>query len=139
MTEPATAVAAAPLVALLEPLVQAAATSAIGVLGSWAVYLVGRYLHIQITQAAVDTVISKAQTYAGTLIASDAANLAGKSITVSDPRIAAAANSIAAKLPEVLAGSGWTEDRIAKLVVGEIGKLQAQATLVSAARTLAKG
>lgn len=138
MTEPATAVAATPLVTLLEPLLQAAATSAIGVLGSWAVYLVGRYLHIQITQAAVDTVISKAQTYAGNLIAIDSANLVGKSITVSDPRIAAAANSIAAKLPDVLTAAGWDEDRVAKLVVGEIGKLQAQATMVSAARAATK-
>ena len=139
MTETATAVAAAPLVALLQPLVEAAATSAIALLGSWAAYLAGRYLHIQIAQAAVDTVISKAQTYAGAMIASDAANLAGKTITVSDPRIASAANSIAAKLPTILSDSGWSEGRIAKLVVGEIGKLQAQATTTPAAKTFPTG
>lgn len=125
-------IAAAPLVALLQPIAVAAVTSAIGALGSWAVYLAGRYLHIQIAQSAVDTIVSKAQTYAGALIANDAANLAGKAITVSDPRVAAAANSIAAKLPAVLAASGWSEERIAKLVVGEIGKLQAQASTSAA-------
>ena len=133
MTDSATAVAAAPFVALLQPVVQAAAASALGVLGSWSVYLAGRYLHIQITQAAIDTVVSKAQTWAGTFIANDANNLAGRSIRVSDPRIATAANSIAAELPMILVSSGWTEDRIAKLVVGEIGKLQAQTMAIPAA------
>jgi hypothetical protein len=138
MTDTATTVAAAPLAAFLQPILQAAVASALGVLGSWSVYLAGRYLHIQITQAAVDTVVSKAQTWAGNFIANDADNLAGRSISVSDPRIAAAANSIAEELPAILAASGWTEDRIAKLVVGEIGKLQAQTTAIpSAARASA--
>ena len=126
-------IALEPYVTLLQPLVQAAVTSALGVLGSWVAYLAGRYLHVQLRQAEVDAVVSKAQTWAGSFIANDAANLAGRSIAVTDPRITAAANSIAAELPLVLAASGWTEDRIARLIVGEVGKLQAREPTMPAA------
>ena len=126
MTDATQTVALAPIVQLLEPLVQTAVVAALGVVGSWVIYLAGKWCHIQLDQAAVNTVVAKAQTIAGQLIAGDANNLAGKSVTIKDPRIANAASSIVEKLPAAMRLAGWDEDRIAKLIAGELGKLQAK-------------
>jgi hypothetical protein len=79
----------------------------------------------------VDSIRQAAQTEAGVLIAEAADNLSARSIPVASPAIAAAAARIAAAMPEAMKAVGMTPDTLQRLVAGEIGKLQAQATAIS--------
>lgn len=120
-----TAVSLAPWVTLLQPIVVPVVLALIGAGFTWITYLAHKWFNIQFKQADIDAIKAKAQTIAGQFIAADAKNLAGKSITIDNPQVLAAATSIAAKIPQAMALTGWDSDRIAKLIVGEIGKLQA--------------
>ena len=120
-----TAIALAPWVQLLQPIVTTVVIGGIGVLASQVAPCMKRWFHVQIDQAAVDTLRQKAQTVAGQMIAADAQNLAGKSITASNPTIVAAACAMSADLPVAEQLSGWNPERLAKLIAGELGKLQA--------------
>ena len=120
-----------PLVGALLPVAISVASAAITVAGSWTVYYMRKASADRLTKAQqdaiaaeIDTIKSKAATWAGNMIAASATNLAGAQITVSSPAVAAAANSIAADVSPALAALGWTPERIAKLVAGEVGKLQ---------------
>jgi len=117
--------ALAPIVELLQPIVTSVVIALIGVLATWVAPTINRWFHIQIDQSQIDTIRDKAQTIAGQMIAADAHNLAGQSITIENAKVLAAATSISGKLPAAMQLSGWDADRIAKLIVGEIGKLQA--------------
>ena len=125
MSDQSHAFAIQPLVDLLFPIISSVVVALIGVLGTWIAPTINRWFHIKLDQAQIDTIIAKAQTVAGQLIAADEKNLVGKSITIDNPKVLAAATSIAAKVPAAMAIAGWDSDRIAKLIVGEIGKLQA--------------
>lgn len=130
-----TDVSLAPLIDALSPIVVnvgvAVVTAAIPIIGGWVIYILQKISHTKLNEAqlaaynsAVSTIQSKASTWAGLEIAKDAGNLRGKSIRIDNPAVVAAANSIAADLPQVMKDAGWDTSRIAKLVAGEIGKLQ---------------
>jgi hypothetical protein len=95
------------------------------------VELIETSLHIQQSQAdqaeldgEIAKLVGKAETWAGILIAKDVNNLAGRSIEVGSPVIAAAVNSMIKDLPQILKDNGWTPASVARLLVGKIGALQ---------------
>ncbi len=120
-----------PLWSAVLPVAVSVASAAITITGTWAVFFMRKWSADRLTKqqqdaiaADIDTIKSKAATWAGEAIAASATNLAGEKITVDSPVVAAAANSIAADISPALVALGWTPERIAKLVAGEIGKLQ---------------
>lgn len=128
-----TAVALAPLIGALKPIVKAVlATLASGAV-TIGVALLSRWTGVTIQSAYVETLRQAAQTEAGVLVAEASDNLASKSIPVSSPLVAAAAAHIEASLPDAMAAVGMTSDGLARLVAGEIGKLQAQVTATATA------
>jgi hypothetical protein len=120
-----------PWVGVLMPVAVSAAGALISLAGSWAAYEIRKLTASRLDEAQEDAIAaeigvvkSKAATWAGTMIAASATNLAGEKITVDSPMVATAANSIAADVSSELVAVGWSPQRIAKLVAGEIGKLQ---------------
>jgi nitrogen fixation protein FixH len=131
MTDPATAIAAAPIVDALRPIISAVVTTIVGAAVTFAVALLTRWTGVTVQSTYVDSIRQAAQTEAGVLIAEAADNLSSRSIPVASPAIVAAAARIAAAMPEAMKAVGMTPDALQRLVAGEIGKLQAQATAVS--------
>lgn len=130
-----TDISLAPLVDALSPILvnTAVAVVAAGVpiVGGWIIYLIQKIAKVKLTDSqratydsAVAAVKSKAATWASVEVAKDINNLRGQSIKTDNPIVLAAASSIAADLPQVLKDAGWDKDSLAKLVAGEIGKLQ---------------
>lgn len=75
--------------------------------------------------ASLQTAIKNgAATEAGVLLASAENNLAGKSFHVGSPEVAAAANAVLSKLPDVMTKLGVKASDVNHIVLGEIGKLQ---------------
>jgi hypothetical protein len=131
VTDPTSAIAAAPVVEALRPIISAVATTMAGVAVTFAVALLRRWTGVTMQSTYVDSIRQAAQTEAGVLIAEAADNLSSRSIPVASPAIAAAATRIAAAMPEAMKAVGMTPDTLQRLVAGEIGKLQAQATAIS--------
>jgi hypothetical protein len=128
MTDPTTAVSAAPLVAFVQPYISAVVTALIG-----AAVTYGGYLFHKLTGAtldvAADAAIRKwAASEAGALVAEAADNLSSRSIPVGSAMVAAAVTRLEAVLPDEVKQLGFTPDHLATIIAGEIGKLQAQAT-----------
>ena len=67
----------------------------------------------------------------GELIAAAADNLATAQLHVGSPIIAAAVKDIEDYEPAVAAMTGYTPDKFASLLTGELGKLQARMTAVA--------
>jgi nitrogen fixation protein FixH len=131
MTDSAPAIAAAPIVDALRPIISAVVTTIVGVAVTFAVALLTRWTGVTLQSTYVDSIRQAAQTEAGVLIAEAADNLSSRSIPVASPAIVAAAARITATMPEAMKAVGMTPDALQRLVAGEIGKLQAQATAVS--------
>jgi hypothetical protein len=131
MPDSSTVLSAAPAVAALAPIVRAlVATIASGAV-TFGVALFTRWTGVNVQAAYADTLRRAAQTEAGVLVAEATDNLSSRSITVTSPTVAAAASRIAADLPEAMAAVGMTPEALSRLVAGEIGKLQAQATAIA--------
>jgi uncharacterized membrane protein len=71
------------------------------------------------------------KTQAGVVIAKLDGNAINASIDVKSPGIAEAANKVLARLPDEAAKVGATPEKLADMLVGEIGKLQASAPTVA--------
>lgn len=131
MTDTPSAIAAAPIVDALRPIISAVVTTIAGVAVTFGVALLTRWTGVTLQTTYVDSIRQAAQTEAGVLIAEAADNLSSKSIPVGSPAIAAAAARIAVAMPEALKAVGMTSDALQRVVAGEIGKLQAQSATIS--------
>jgi hypothetical protein len=128
MTE--AAIATAPLVAALQPLIVAVVGAVVTGAVSFGVALFSKWTGLQIQASYSDSLRKAAQTEAGVLVAEACDNLSTRSIPVSSPAIATAAAHIETALPEAMTAVGMTPEALCRLVAGEIGKLQAQATTI---------
>ena len=122
-------ISAAPLVDFLRPYIEITVQSAIGVVVIYAAALVQKYTGVQISQTSLDKLRSAAATQAGVLVAGAEDNLAGKSITIDHPLVIQGANTILANLPDAAKAVGATPEALQRMIVGEIGKLQAATTV----------
>ena len=131
MSDP-TAVAAAPFVAALQPYI-------VAIVGAVTTYLVaqGVTAFTRWTGARIDATYSASieaacANEAGKLVAGALGNLATAQIDVKSPGIAQAANAIITASNPILAkavsSTGLTPELAASIIVGKIGKLQAQMT-----------
>jgi hypothetical protein len=126
----------AELVRELSPILIPIAVSAVGAAVSIGFSAVSRWSGGKIAadaafQAKIEGI---AKSYAGVEIAKAADNLAARSITVNDPQAAAVIAGVVKTIPEIETMTGWTDDRIAAVAVGEIGKLQATMTAAAPAK-----
>jgi hypothetical protein len=135
MTDSTTAVEAAPFVALAEPYFAAIASTAVPVLIGIAVNAFARWTGVKIDAAYQAKIEAAAATEAGKAVAAAADNLSSRQIDVGSKVVADAADKImdAPHLQEAIAATGATPERIAAIVAGEIGKLQATMTSTSPA------
>ena len=124
MTDASTAIAAAPLVAVLQPFLTAVATTLIGVAVPLACAKFAQWTGFAFQAAAVERLTAEAQTEAGAAIAEAGDNLSSRAIPVGHPIVVAAAARIVKTLPSVMAAAGVTPEGVARMVAGEIGKLQ---------------
>jgi hypothetical protein len=131
MTNSTSVIAAAPIVDALRPIISAVVTTIIGLALTFGVGLLSRWTGVTLQSTYVDSLRQAAQTEAGVLVAEAADNLSSRSIPLASPAIAAAAARIAAAMPQAVKAVGMTPDTLGRLVAGEIGKLQAQATTIS--------
>ncbi|HTR12266.1 MAG TPA: hypothetical protein VMI72_03175 [Roseiarcus sp.] len=124
----ATAIAAAPLVATLEPYIAAAVTALVGGAVTIAAHAFARWTGMQLEQAAVDKIAAAAETAAGKLVAEAGDNLATRPIRVGSPLVQSAVEDILARMPDVLKAAGVTPKAVEDMVHGAIGRLQASMT-----------
>lgn len=122
-----TDVSAAPLVADIQPYVTALVTAVIPIAVGYGAFLLKRWTGYAATQADLATVSAVAQTKAGQMVAAASDNLAGRSITVNSPAVLSAARAMGEEMPRVVAAMGLTPGKLAEIVAGEVGKLQAKA------------
>jgi hypothetical protein len=130
MTNAAITIAAAPLAAALEPFIAAVVTAIIGAFVPLAYLAFHRWTGIVIQQAALDRLTAAAKTEAAALVLAAEDNFASQAIPVGSKIIAGAAAQVEASLPDVMSTAGVTPDGLARLVAGELGKLQASMTKV---------
>ena len=130
MTNAAITIAAAPLAAALEPFIAAVVTAIIGAFVPLAYLAFHRWTGIVIQQAALDRLTAAAKTEAAALVLAAEDNFASQAIPVGSKIIAGAAAQVEASLPDVMSAAGVTPDGLARLVAGELGKLQASMTKV---------
>ena len=138
MSDPATTVAAAPFVALLQPYLSAAVTALVGAAAPLLAAAFMKWTGIAIKQGAVDQLRHAAEIEAGKAVAAAADNLVSRQIDVHSQIVRDAADAIAARLPSALEAAGVTTDAVQHLVTGEIGKLQARMTVASVAAPAAR-
>lgn len=133
MSDPAS-IAAAPLVAVVTPIVVQVASAIVALAVAWAASRFHAMTGATIQAAALARITAAAQSEAGALIAAAGDNLATKSIPVGSVDVARIANKIAGDLPNEMAKIGLPPNivaaRVATIVAGEIGKLQASMTAV---------
>lgn len=131
MTDSATAVSATLFVAVVAPFVATLGAAAIRWALKDAVAEVKKLTGIQIQQAAVDKIDSMAESGAGAAIAAAEGNLASVAIPVGSPIVKKIVEDILKDAPAELAAAGLSPDDVVAKVHGEIGKLQAKATVVA--------
>ena len=131
MSDAATAVAAAPFVALLQPYLTAAATAIVGGAITLGAAALRKWTGVQIDAASIAAIHAECATEAGKAIAAATDNLATAKIDVNSTLVAAATDAIAQRAPELLKAAGLTPDDLDHIITGEIGKLQARMTSVA--------
>ena len=122
---------AAPVLAALSPFLQAVAAAVASGAVTLALAMFARWTGVTINAAHADSLRKAAQTEAGVLVAEAVDDLASRSVPTNSPAVAAAAERIATTLPDAIKALGMTPDALARLVAGEIGKLQAQTTAIA--------
>lgn len=127
MPDPASAIAVAPIISAVQPFLTAVATTLIGIAVPIACAKFAQWTGFSFQTAAVQRLTAEAQTEAGAAIAEAGDNLASRSIPIGHPIVVDAASRIVATLPAVMKAAGVTPDGVARMVAGEIGKLQVQA------------
>jgi hypothetical protein len=138
MTDSASAIAAGPIVEALRPIISAVVAATVGVAVTFGVALLKRWTGMTLRSSYVDSLRRAAETEAGVLVAEAADNLSSRSIAVTSPAIAAAAARIATAMPDAVRAVRKTPEDLSRLVAGEIGKLQAHATVISAPTSLSR-
>ena len=133
MTDSSTAIAVAPIVAALQPLVISAVSAAVaGIVGiGVSVYNSWKWRGSTIDAAHTKLIQDAAANEAAKIVAgADTAVFGNARITVASPAVLAAADAILGandkNLKSALDATGVTEDLVASLVTGELGKLQAK-------------
>lgn len=118
-------VSLAPLVVALAPFaVQIAGAVAFGAV-AFAAKKSAALLHMKWQQGAVESLERAAASEAGAMVAGEANNLSGASVTIYDQRVADAVTRIEDVFPRLLKAAGVTPEHVGTMVLGEIGKLQA--------------
>lgn len=128
MAQTSDTISVAPFVGYFTPFVVAVANALIALLIGWAATLYQRMTNMRISQAALETATSWAQTHAGAAILADSNNLAAVQLRTSSPLVQDIATQMGNAIPKVLAAAGVTPEGVALLVAGELGKLQASMT-----------
>jgi hypothetical protein len=131
MTDSTTAVAAAPLVALVAPYILAVAGVVVPALVGLALGELKKLTGLQARQDAADRIDAMIEDKVGSLVAGAADNLATTSIRIGSPLVGDIASSVIAAAPQLLAQAGINPAAVAGMVHGEIGKWQAGMTSVS--------
>ena len=126
MSDTSPIVSVGPAVAALAPIVQAVVATVVSGAVTIGVALFTRWTGVTVQASYAETLRKAAATEAGALIAEAANNLSSTSIPVTSPLVGAAAARIAEDLPQAMQAVGMTPEALARLVAGEIGKLQAQ-------------
>lgn len=132
MTDSATAVAAAPFIAALQPYLTAAATAIVGGAITLAAAAFHKWTGVQVDAANLAAIRAAAQDEAGKMVAAAEDNLASRKIDVDSGMVKEATDSVASRLPEVLKASGVTPDELDHLIAGALGQLQARMTVAPA-------
>jgi hypothetical protein len=138
MSDSSTVISVAPAVAAVAPVFQAVVTTVVSGAVAIGAALFTRWTGVAVQAAYIAALRDAAQTEAGAIIAEAANNLSSTSIPVTSPIVAAAAARIAAGLPQAMQAVGMTPEGLARLVAGEIGKLQAMATSVPVPQSTAR-
>ena len=131
MTDASTAVSAAPLVADLQPYINALASVVVPVLVGIGIAYFRKITGLQIQQAAADKLDAIIEDKVGGAVATAADNLATKSIPLGSSLVASIAQEVVAEAPGVLATAGVTPASVAGMVHGQIGLWQARMTSVT--------
>ncbi len=124
------AVPLAPWVAFLQPYVDLLVPPIVMGLVGWVAIRIQQWFGIKMQSDAVERLKSAAATSAGALVAGAEGNLATRSINVRSPEVARIANEVARIMPDSFKAAGATPEGLQRIVVGEIGKLQASAAPV---------
>lgn len=124
MSDPATAVSAAPVVAVLQPYIDAVVVSLVGVAVSYAVALLHKLTGVQISQANAAALDAEVERQAGYAIAKAEGNLAGLAIDAHSPQVKAAADYLVANLPRIIGALGKSPDDVAHMIASAIGDRQ---------------
>ncbi|HEX9168114.1 MAG TPA: hypothetical protein VF886_04190 [Roseiarcus sp.] len=130
-----TAIAAAPIVAAAQPYITAIVTSVVGLGVAGGASLLKRWTGIALQQSFIAEIEGAAETEAAKAVAAAADNLAKTQINVGSSIVKTAVQSIMASqtLKTAITETGMTPHRLASIVTGEIGKLQAQMTATAPA------
>jgi hypothetical protein len=134
----ANSIPAAPWVAIITPYLTAIASVIVPAILAFVLAEIKKYTGINAAAAQQDQIASWASTEAGALIAKAADNLAGRSFTVSSPEVQSIVNYAPPVISSALTDLGMTPSAAAKVVAGEIGKLQASQTVAVASPTQAQ-
>jgi hypothetical protein len=119
-------IAAAPIVAALSPLVNAAVSGLVIGLGGIAFAALARLTGIAFTPDFQAKVEKAVQTEAGIIALGAEDGFSKLSIPVSSPIVAQAAVQVANSVPGALKAAGITPQMLTRMVAGELGKIQAQ-------------
>lgn len=124
---PNTTVTLGPVYAFLEPYILAAFGVIFSALLTWALAIFQARTGLAISSSARDAMNTAAMNAAGRILASQEATFAHATIDVHSPLIAAEIPKVEASMKDEIGHLGLTPDRIASLIQGKLGVLQAQA------------
>lgn len=116
-----------PLIVGLEPYIIAVMGGLILALGTWANAIFQKKTGIQVSQAAIAKVAQDAKDAGGAWFAAQEPQIAAHAvIPIGSPVVARLANAVLADVPAEIKAD-VPPDKVATMVAGEIGRLQAQA------------
>lgn len=133
MSDPSASIAVSSLVADLAPYIASVAGVVIPLIITMAYNKLHQLTGIEVRKAQLAELDTFAKAEAGALIAASKTNLAGVSIPVNSPMIAAAADRVLDAAPKILADVGLSPASVAALVAGHLGALQASSPAPAAA------
>ncbi len=132
MSDPATIVDASPIISAVVPYAAAFAAAFVAYLARQGLGAFTAWTGAKIDAAHSAAIEAACANEAGKLVAGAAGNLATAQIHVGNPDVAAAANAIVSAsspvLAKAVAATGLTPELAASIIVGQIGKMQAQMT-----------
>ena len=132
MSDPSTAINAAPWVADAAPYINAIVGPLVLAVLGFAFAEIKKMTGFALSASLQSQIDNWAATEAGAMVAKAENNLAGKSFTVASPEVAAIVNAMPAEVAAAMDALGVTPAGATKIVVGEIGKLQSNQTVLPA-------